>query len=148
MKLYRLELDEAGRSRLGEARSADPVPIDSGRFESPVSVNVLAETFQSPPELTVPRRPIDERFADLGVTVGGARWVSFSLPPGQNGHLHHTNTLDYQVVVAGEVTVGTEVDEVLLKPGDCVIIPGLEHSWSTGPEGCTLVGTVFGLAPA
>ena len=143
MKIYRIGVNGEGRSTIAEERSADPAPVTPT-----LAVNILAETFASPPELDVPRRAVDARFTDLAVAPGGARWVSFSLPAGERGELHHTSTLDYQVVVASEVTVGTEDGEALLRTGDCVLIPGLEHSWSTGPQGCTLVGVAFGLLPA
>lgn len=43
--------------------------------------------------------------------------------------MHATDTLDYLVVVSGEVTLITETGEVLLKAGDVLVDRGVMHGW-------------------
>jgi len=44
--------------------------------------------------------------------------------------MHRTDTLDCITCVIGEIWMVTDVDEVLMKPGDSVIIRGTNHAWS------------------
>ena len=44
--------------------------------------------------------------------------------------MHRTDTLDCITCVIGEIYMVTDVDEVLMKPGDTVIIRGTNHAWS------------------
>jgi quercetin dioxygenase-like cupin family protein len=44
--------------------------------------------------------------------------------------------------VRGEIYLVTETDEVLMQPGDTVIIRGVNHAWSNRSSApCLLVGT-------
>jgi quercetin dioxygenase-like cupin family protein len=61
---------------------------------------------------------------------GGTRFTINDLPPGSPGVMHRTETLDYCIVLAGEVDM--EMDKgvtVHLKAGDVVIQRGTNHSW-------------------
>ena len=44
--------------------------------------------------------------------------------------MHRTETLDYAVVLSGEIYAVMDEDEVLLKPGDCLVQRGTSHAWS------------------
>ena len=56
--------------------------------------------------------------------------------------MHHTDTLDRLTCVRGEIYLVTETDEVLMRPGDTVIIRGVNHAWSNRSSApCLLVGT-------
>jgi quercetin dioxygenase-like cupin family protein len=56
--------------------------------------------------------------------------------------MHHTDTLDRLTCVRGEIYLVTETDEVLMQPGDTVIIRGVNHAWSNRSSApCLLVGT-------
>lgn len=141
IKFYRIGIDANGQSAMVESRNADPQPLSPE-----LSVSILADFVADDPQPEVLRRQRDAHFMDLGVPAGHGRWVAFSYPPNSRSAMHHTSTHDMQVVVAGEVTIGTQTNAVTLGVGDCVMIPGLEHVWSTGAVGCTLVGVVLGLA--
>lgn len=43
---------------------------------------------------------------------------------------HKTQTIDYIVVIEGEVWALVDEEEVLLKPGDCLVQRGTNHAWS------------------
>jgi quercetin dioxygenase-like cupin family protein len=58
--------------------------------------------------------------------------------------MHRTDTLDCFTCVRGEIYLMTDVDEVLLRPGDTVIIRGTNHAWSNrSTEPCLLVGCMI-----
>ena len=63
----------------------------------------------------------------------------FELRPGQQHPLmHQTDTLDYVVILSGEVYLVMEQGETLLKPGDIVIQCATNHAWSNrSTEPCT-----------
>jgi mannose-6-phosphate isomerase-like protein (cupin superfamily) len=44
--------------------------------------------------------------------------------------MHRTDSLDFIVCVQGEVVLMTDLDEVLMTPGDSVVIRGVNHAWS------------------
>ena len=47
---------------------------------------------------------------------------------------HQTETVDYIVVVEGEIWALMEDGEVLLRQGDCVVQRGTNHAWSNRTE--------------
>jgi len=48
---------------------------------------------------------------------------------GRRTVMHRTRTVDYVVVVEGELTLILEDSEVTLKPGDVVVQRGTDHAW-------------------
>ncbi|MCE4556589.1 cupin domain-containing protein [Roseateles cellulosilyticus] len=44
--------------------------------------------------------------------------------------MHRTETVDYGVVIAGELTLVLDNDEVLLGPGSVVVQRGTNHAWA------------------
>jgi mannose-6-phosphate isomerase-like protein (cupin superfamily) len=53
-------------------------------------------------------------------------------PPGQGGKrtvMHRTSTLDYVVVISGEVVLVLDDSEVTLRSGDVVVQRGTDHAW-------------------
>jgi uncharacterized cupin superfamily protein len=43
--------------------------------------------------------------------------------------MHRTRTLDYVVVIEGELVLILDDSEVILKPGDVVVQRGTDHAW-------------------
>ena len=61
---------------------------------------------------------------------------------------HQTNTLDYIVVLEGEIYSLTEQGETLLRPGDIIIQRGTAHSWSNrSDKPCILFAVLIGAKP-
>jgi mannose-6-phosphate isomerase-like protein (cupin superfamily) len=53
-------------------------------------------------------------------------------PPSQGGKrtvMHRTSTLDYVVVISGEIVLVLDDSEVTLRPGDVVVQRGTDHAW-------------------
>jgi len=48
---------------------------------------------------------------------------------------HTTETIDYVMVLEGEVSLELDTGEVLLKPGDCVVQRGTRHAWRNRTDG-------------
>lgn len=64
------------------------------------------------------------------------------------GGMHQTGTVDWLVVLSGEVwlTVGDGGREVHLGPGDCIVQGGVPHAWhNRGTEPCVMAGLMISL---
>jgi len=48
---------------------------------------------------------------------------------GKRTVMHRTRTLDYVVVIEGELVLILEDSEVILRPGDVVVQRGTDHAW-------------------
>lgn len=62
---------------------------------------------------------------------GGSNFLFTELPPGLAGDafMHATDTIDYLVVIRGEVVLVLETGEVTLRAGDCIVDRGVIHGW-------------------
>jgi uncharacterized cupin superfamily protein len=77
---------------------------------------------------------------------GGSAWRVFEVPPDaqmreamknavgriegmEADGFHTTQTIDYVMVLEGEISLELDTGEVLLKPGDCVVQRGTRHAW-------------------
>ena len=97
--------------------------------------------------------PVDNTIADdrsqtpgLGESLqplpNGLICRALEISPGAGFPMHHTATLDCLTCVRGEIYLVTDTDEVLMQPGDTVIIRGVNHAWSNrSSTPCLLVGT-------
>jgi quercetin dioxygenase-like cupin family protein len=63
-----------------------------------------------------------------------------------NPGMHRTDSLDYVVVVSGEVTLDLDGGEqTVLRAGDVVVQNGTRHAWRNhGTEPCVIVGVAVG----
>lgn len=109
-------------------------PRDGSRF----MVNTI------PPGEPVPAADVDTAaaLAELERRMPGAMAVMEPDAPG----MHTTDSLDYVVVVSGEVTLELDDgDRTVLRAGDVVVQNGTRHAWHNhGTEPCTIVGVAVG----
>jgi len=99
--------------------------------------------------------PVDNDSSDdrAGVTVPTAldngtvfRVVSFG--PGVAPRNHRTSSLDYGVVMSGEIEMVLDTGSVHLKPGDVLVQRGTIHDWiNNGSEPCVIAFTLVGAKP-
>ncbi|MEX2446694.1 MAG: cupin domain-containing protein [Dehalococcoidia bacterium] len=83
----------------------------------------------------------DESEREAGTTLpGGTVFRILALEPGNSPRMHRTDSLDYAVVMSGEIDM--ELDDgvsVHLKAGDVVVQRGTVHNWANrGTETCVL----------
>ena len=60
---------------------------------------------------------------------GGSNFMHVEFPPHMGPYLHATDTLDYLVVLSGQIVLQLEAEEVVLNPGDLVVDRGVIHAW-------------------
>jgi len=47
----------------------------------------------------------------------------------RHGSMHFTNSIDYLIVMSGEMQMLMEHGEVLIRQGDCIVQRGVKHAW-------------------
>jgi len=97
---------------LGLDAVVDP-ELGTGVLEPPAGGNAF-RVFEVPTDETM-----RERMASATGSVEGLEPDGF----------HTTQTVDYVMVLEGEISLELDTGEVLLKPGDCVVQRGTRHAW-------------------
>jgi mannose-6-phosphate isomerase-like protein (cupin superfamily) len=79
----------------------------------------------------VPREPNERAFTLMPATGHLLRILDvYPLKDGgKRTAMHRTRTLDYVVVIEGELVLILDDSEVILKPGDAVVQRGTDHAW-------------------
>lgn len=86
--------------------------------------------------------PTDASFA---APPGATKWIVTEMGPDLEVPMHKTATVDYGIVLAGEVRLGLETGSVDLSAGDAVVVGGVRHCWHAGPRGCVIATVLVGL---
>jgi hypothetical protein len=60
---------------------------------------------------------------------GGSRFVIIDYPPGNSGTMHRTETIDYIIVLTGEIDMVMDDSTVTLRAGDTMVQRGTNHAW-------------------
>ena len=56
------------------------------------------------------------------------------MPPGASSPMHRTQTVDYGIVLDGEVVLVLDDSETVLRAGDVVVQRGTSHRWENRSE--------------
>lgn len=130
--------DEQGRSMLA---SEAPVASQPGKMQAGVSVANIWINETMPPRLD---GPAPEAFPLLPAN-GGAVFRVMELAAGSQPHLHKTATLDFVVVLAGELTLLLDDGvELTMKPHDTLIQRATMHGWANrGAETCRFATVII-----
>ncbi|WKN61056.1 cupin domain-containing protein (plasmid) [Rhodococcus opacus] len=57
--------------------------------------------------------------------------------------MHASDSIDYTFVVSGEIVLELDDDEVVLRPGDCVVQRGTRHAWRNRTDEPAVVAAVL-----
>jgi len=76
-------------------------------------------------------------FASMGASHAMAR--DASRHPG----MHKTATVDYAIVLSGEIYAVMDEGETLLRSGDCLVQRGTNHAWSNRSDEACLVAFIL-----
>lgn len=88
--------------------------------------------------------------ASMFETFGGehARDAAGEAADTRHFWFHRTDTLDYAIVLEGEVWLLTDEDETLVRTGDVVIQRGTSHAWSNRTDQvCRMAFVLLGALP-
>jgi mannose-6-phosphate isomerase-like protein (cupin superfamily) len=130
------ETKGAPASNTGDADAADR-PI---RLEPPKNGTIL-RIVEFPPDSQWRTARSREAFAAIG--AGHAPDKSSSDPM-----MHTTATVDYIIVLKGEIYAVMDTGEKLLRAGDVLVQRGTNHSWSVrGTEPCIVAAVLVSAKP-
>lgn len=143
-KLPLLETPALGLTDLWVTHS---VPADNTIFSDAAARKVVLEPprggtifriVEFPPEKEV----LGERYRKA---VFDAMSASETMDGDSSRHpmMHKTNTVDYAIVVSGEIYAVLDEGETLMRQGDCLVQRGTNHAWSNRSDGPCLVAFVL-----
>ena len=91
----------------------------------------------------------DPSHKKIGTTIDNGtvfRIVSFG--PGVSPRNHRTDSIDYSVVMSGEIDMELDIGSVHLKAGDVLVQRGTIHNWvNRGTEPCVIAFTLISAKP-
>jgi mannose-6-phosphate isomerase-like protein (cupin superfamily) len=145
-------LDKAGGLRLTELWETRSSPADNSgsrdaaeheRRIEPVGGGSVFRIIEYPPDrVRLKTLDPDRFFHGMGARAADA---ATRRHPG----MHKTDTIDYCVVLSGEIWAMLDVGEVLLRAGDCLVQRGTNHAWSNRTdEPCLIAFALIAAKPA
>jgi quercetin dioxygenase-like cupin family protein len=79
---------------------------------------------------------VGEKAEDMGARIlgtappeNGSRFIVMEFAPGIASEMHRTETIDYIVVLAGEIDMAMDETTVKLRAGDIMVQRGTNHAW-------------------
>ena len=110
----------------------------------PTSGGTIFRIVEIPPESSA--NPIDPRAA---FTHLGSHNKPKESDSAKHPTMHKTNSIDYLVVISGEMAMVMEEGEVMLKAGDCIVQRGTNHAWvNRSGKPCVLAAVLIDAVPA
>lgn len=109
---------------------------------------VLWATEGAPAVWSDPAQP--DSWAELGTAPprSGSKLVRLRFPPGFEGSLHQTDSIDYVVVTAGTVFAVLPNAEIELEQGEVLVQRGTPHFWANrGEQDAVLVVALVDAVP-
>ena len=98
-------------------------------------------TSEAVPTLTsTPESEPNERPFTIMPPTGHLLRIIDIYPPSQGGHrtvMHRTKTMDYVVVIEGEIVLVLDDSEVVLKQSEAVVQRGTNHAWENRSDAVT-----------
>jgi quercetin dioxygenase-like cupin family protein len=92
----------------------------------------------------------DEGRRETGTThENGTVFRILELQPGNTPRIHRTDSLDYAVIMKGEIDMELETGDIThLKAGDVIVQRGTVHNWvNRGPEPCVIAFVLIAAKP-
>ena len=62
--------------------------------------------------------------------ANGTRFAVIDFPPGNAPGMHRTESIDYVIVLAGEIDMDMDDSTVTLRAGDVMVQRGTNHAWA------------------
>jgi quercetin dioxygenase-like cupin family protein len=108
-------------------------PATNAKYPSVGTVSTLIWcTDGAPASIPVGEVPEDMGARILGTAPPpkGTRFAVIDFPPGNAPHMHRTETIDYVIVLEGEIDMDMDQSTVHLKAGDVMVQRGTNHAWA------------------
>jgi quercetin dioxygenase-like cupin family protein len=117
---------------------ATPAPIDAASGEPPEDGIILAPPKNGTRIRVLDIPPDDPSFAEMTpeqarahfAEIGAAEASSFDAQKSRHAHMHRTETVDYGIVLEGEIVLIMDEGETTVRAGDIVVQRGTNHGWA------------------
>jgi len=118
--------------------AGDAETTEGPRRQMPTKNGTVLRINHFPPESEAVRQmtPEDSRRAFAG--LGNEQAATFG-KGGRHPLMHRTETVDYAIVLSGEITMVLDDQDVILHAGDIVIQRGTNHAWSNRSDAPAMV---------
>ena len=115
---------------------------DSEIILSPIKNGTKFRYFQiNPIPEGVPKEVIEAATAEAFEKMGAAH---HRVDTSRNAAMHETHTIDYIILLKGDVTLILDEEEVILQPHDVVVQRGTNHAWvNNGTEPALLIAVLI-----
>ena len=141
--------EEAGG--LYEIWNTEGAGIDSSSLEDRADIDILLSPvkggtkfryFQiNPVPEGIPDEAIEAATAEAFEKIGASH---HRVDTSKNAAMHETDTIDYIILLKGDVTLILDEEEVKLKPHDVVVQRGTNHAWvNNGAEPALLIAVLI-----
>ena len=108
-------------------------PATNAKYPSPGTVSTLIwSTDRTPADIAV-----GAEIEDLGARIigtappaNGTRFAVIDFPPDNQPRMHRTETIDYVIVLEGEIEMDMDDSTVKMKAGDVMVQRGTNHAWA------------------
>ena len=97
---------------------------------------LIWSTDRSPADIGIGRDIEDAGARRMGTAPPpqGSRFAVIDFAPHTTGPMHRTETIDYVVIVSGEIAMRTDHDVTVFRAGDVVVQRGTNHAWVNSSE--------------
>jgi len=142
INFWRTERVPASNEEFADPMAGPPCPL------APPKGGTMFRFFQIAPEKNEAGIAREERNRRMGQMFEAADAADARVDTGRHPSMHKTNSVDYIVLLKGEVTALLDVGEVRMKPFDVLIQRGTNHGWvNEGAEPALLVAVLIDAEP-
>lgn len=134
-----------------EIWKTDSMPADNRAAKDPCKVpaqlappkrGTVVRVVEFPPDKRwIKSADRDKAFASMGSS--GAQALAHDASASRHPMMHRTQTIDYAIVLAGEIWALMDSDETKMKAGDILVQRGTNHAWSNRSNKPCLVAFVL-----
>ena len=117
-------------------------PTGGPRRQMPARNGTVLRINHFPPESEDVRRMDPEASRRAFAALGNEKAATFG-KGGRHPLMHRTETIDYAIVLAGEITMVMDDRDVELKAGDVLVQCGTNHAWSNRSTSPCIVAFVL-----
>ena len=136
-------LTDLWRTKTAPASNSGNSDAAAGKIKlEPPETGTIFRIVEFPPD-TAWRKTADAKAAFASIGAAAA-------PDHESGDpmMHATATVDYIIVLRGEIYAIMDKGEKLLRQGDILIQRGTNHSWSVRDQPCVIAAILVGAKPA
>ena len=141
--------EEAGG--LYEIWNTEGSGLDSSSLKDRADIDILLSPEKGGPKFRyfqinpipegIPDEAIEAATAEAFEKIGAAH---HRVDTSKNAAMHETDTIDYIILLKGDVTLILDEEEVKLKPHDVVVQRGTNHAWiNNGTEPALLIAVLI-----